>query len=190
MKLEILHTQTPIQIVSWLRSWLAGCICSTQPPPETPFPREQFTKLVFQLPFTTFQFQLSRWFQAQRLAQVEAIDEALLALVTLKESNACLLWLLFYPNFSKPSLQLHLLVCFCIVSFFPAIAIFILFLVTAMSSVFFPLNIWSVLVFRTKEAVRSVWGWGGGKPSLNIQPSHLHRISPLLFKLQCQPINL
>lgn len=77
MQLEILNIRSPSQGVSWLRSWLAGCIC-TQLPPDTLFSREQFIDLVFQLPFTTFQLQLSPPFQAQRLAQVQAFDGALL----------------------------------------------------------------------------------------------------------------
>lgn len=83
MQLEILHIQCPSQGVPWLRSSLAGCKCSIQLPSDTLLSREQFIDLVFQLPFTTFQLQLSPWFQAQRLAWVQAFDRALLALLSL-----------------------------------------------------------------------------------------------------------
>lgn len=84
----------------------------------------QFSRETF---FPSFLLLLcSPWFQAQRLAQVQAFDGSLLALGIQPETDSCLLLTAFLPNFSRSSLPLHLTGIFLF--HFSATEIFILFL--------------------------------------------------------------
>lgn len=87
----------------------------------------------------------SPWFQAQRLAQVQAFDGSLLALGIQPETDSCLLLPAFLPNFSRSSLPVHLTGLFLF--HFSATEIFIMLL-------FYYFNILSALVFRAKEVGR------------------------------------
>lgn len=88
MNLGVWHVQSPSLEVSALRSWVGGCLCSSQPAPDTPLSREELTGFLSQLPFATFPLRPSCWFQTQGLTWVQALDRVLLAFLILQEANS------------------------------------------------------------------------------------------------------
>lgn len=188
MKLEILCIWSSSQGISWLRSWPAGCVCFIQLPPDTQLSREQLTDLFSQHPFTTFWLQLRPWFQAKRLARVQAFDGALLALVILQQTNSCLLLIAFLPRLQQIHTPASLTGIFLL--FFSATEKFNLFVITDMSlNVFlfiFDLPVWCLEPRRQQGVSES--GEGGGD-SMNTQ-CQLHRKSSSSSQLQCPPVNI
>lgn len=83
MNLGVWHVQSPSLEVTALKSWVGGCLCSSQPTSDTQISREELTGFLSQLPFPTFQLRPSCWFQTQGLTWVQALDRVLLAFVIL-----------------------------------------------------------------------------------------------------------